>query len=384
MSEKISEYIILMVICPVEFGGGEVQLLLKARKLKEKGFKVKIILLAKSGKLEYLLAEYKIDYLIINNKELGYNPSFSKYVIHFIKSVPKILKINFNLNTKYIFLVNGFPAIFFPLLIKFRLKNKYKFVYFHHHYPFSKIFIWFRHFYKFILNNYDLIVGVSSNIKYALLRYFPSLKEKIILLPNAIADDYFIDKIDKNIIRKELGLPENEILGIYVARFAPLKNHFFLVDLLKEIKRYKLNIKLVLIGSGSMKKYFLERANKENVSDMIIKIDYLPHNEVIKYYYASDICFFPSLVEGFGNAILEAKMAGLPVIIFEKIYTKEHGRYILVANNKEEFFYYSMKLIINNKYRKYLSELARIEAEEYKISSLIDKYEMELKVLIEK
>ncbi|MEM7816973.1 MAG: glycosyltransferase family 4 protein, partial [Candidatus Aenigmatarchaeota archaeon] len=157
----------------------------------------------------------------------------------------------------------------------------------------------------------------------------------------------------KSDIRKELGLPLEDLLGIYLARFTSPKNHLFLIKVLKEVNDFK----IILGGDGEMRDKFLEEVKANRLEDRVIYKGYIKNNLVPLYLLASDFCIFPSKVEGFSNAILEAMVAGLTVIIFENIYSKEYGPHLLVAKSEDEFIEYVKNFVSDKNLREKLGKL---------------------------
>jgi glycosyltransferase involved in cell wall biosynthesis len=370
MSFKIAE-----VICPVEFGGGENQILLRAIKLKEKEINVVVFCLSKSETFENLLKQYNIKYYTICNRKLGFSPSFTEYLLHTIFVIFSSIR-NIELFTDFdIVNAHSFPSILIPFIFKkfFRRRFKSKIIYTHHHYPRSKIFMIFKKLFSIILKDYDSIIAVSSKVmKYSLIDIFPEMESKIYLIPNGIDERDFQITIEKNFLRKYLGLSNDDIYAIYPARFAPHKNHNFLLKVLNEIKVE--NFKLILTSSGSTEDVFKKEIYRLGLEKRIIMLGNISHDKLIYYLMASDFCVFPSLAEGFGVAILEAMMAGLPVIIFKGIYMDEHGKDILVANTEEEFIELVKFLIENENERLDLSRKMKGHALKFTISEATNKY----------
>lgn len=361
------------VICPVEFGGGENQILLRAIELKKRGIDVKVICLASSSAFEAELSKHGINYLVLSKRKLGFSPSLFRYIVQTLVIIPPLIMKRKSLLETDIMNAHGFPSILIPVLLKF-LKGKAfkpKIIYTHHSYPRSGLFLRFRKIFEYILSKYDCIMGVSTKVKEkSLSEVFPSLSYKMDVVPNGISIEDFDLTESKQAIRHRLGLPVDEIIGIYPARFAPQKNHMFLLKVLTAISGFK----LILAGDGATKENFLSEAKKLNLLDRIILTGNIPHSLLIQYLHASDVCLFPSLEEGFGVAIVEAMACGLPTIIFRSIYMKEHGNNIIVAESEDEFLEYTKRLISDKKWRDELSEKVKADARKLSIAASTDKY----------
>ncbi len=148
--------------------------------------------------------------------------------------------------------------------------------------------------------------------------------ERIFNVPNGVAIDRFEKEIDRDKVRTRLGVKKDDILILSVGRNHPKKNYKSLIQAGQHLKDLGLkNFKILCIGSGcaSLKSQVTEL----NLSDNIILIDgmstpdekniLLPVDELVEAYKAADIFAFPSLMETFGIAIVEAMAAKLPVIV---------------------------------------------------------------------
>ena len=109
-------------------------------------------------------------------------------------------------------------------------------------------------------------------------------------------------------IRKQLGIPEDSILILFVGSGFERKGLQFLLQSTKYLA--KENWRLLLMGKGNFEKFMrYAPANKRN---RIIAKE--PDPEIEKFYAAADLFILPSIYEPFGNANLEALATGLPVI----------------------------------------------------------------------
>ena len=122
-----------------------------------------------------------------------------------------------------------------------------------------------------------------------------------------------------------------------VARFAPGKNHEFLVRMYGEVSKKFPNFYLVLVGDGKLRAGIENEVRARGFTGKILFVGYQEPRAVAEYLKASDIFIFPSLKEGFGIVVLEAMASGLPVVIFRDIYVGEFGDDVAVAGNEKEF-----------------------------------------------
>lgn len=142
--------------------------------------------------------------------------------------------------------------------------------------------------------------------------------KKFRLLNNAIdTKDYvFNEEIAKN-VKKELGIPSDAVVIGNVGRFAPQKNHVFLIKIFSEMARKNSNVVLVLVGDGELRKDIQEQVEKLGICDKVIFTGV--RKDVSRLLQVMDVFLFPSLHEGLPVSIVEAQAAGVPCIISDKV-----------------------------------------------------------------
>lgn len=103
-----------------------------------------------------------------------------------------------------------------------------------------------------------------------------------------------------------------EFLSTTVCRLIPQKGVEYLVNAVKEIEG---DFKAVIIGRGPELKELKSLVKKFGLEKKIEFItSFIPEEELIKYYSASDFSILPSLWEPFGIVLIEAMACGNPVI----------------------------------------------------------------------
>ena len=177
----------------------------------------------------------------------------------------------------------------------------------------TKLFLWelcFRRvFYKA-----DTIVSVTNLMKQNMIESYGFKPEKSV----AIYNPYNIEEI-----REAAAEPiEEELAPLFTGRVIVTlgsihrqKGHCHLIRSFAELKKGAGDIKLVIIGkpkSPGLEDKLKQLAVDLHVDDDVVLLGHRqnPH----KYLSRSSIFAFPSLYEGFPNALVEAMICGLPVI----------------------------------------------------------------------
>ena len=142
--------------------------------------------------------------------------------------------------------------------------------------------------------------------------------EKCFVLNNSIYTDKFLYNLEtRNKIRKELNLDDKYVIG-HVGRYAPVKNHTFLLDVFYELQKKHDNAYLLLVGDESeVKKEIQNKIKSLNIESKVLVLS--NRNDVFELLQAMDVFVMPSLYEGLPVTLIEAQAAGLPIIISENI-----------------------------------------------------------------
>lgn len=136
--------------------------------------------------------------------------------------------------------------------------------------------------------------------------------EKIRILTDAIEVDKFrYNKTIRDEYRRKLNLENNFVIG-HVGRFAYQKNHEFLIEVFSKVKENVTNAVLLLIGTGELETTIKRKVIEKRLIDSVIFLGGV--SDIYHWYQAMDLFVLPSRYEGFGMALLEAQIAGLPCI----------------------------------------------------------------------
>ena len=141
---------------------------------------------------------------------------------------------------------------------------------------------------------------------------------------------------ERNRLRKQLGLPEDQKIVIAVGQFIHRKGFDLLLDLWKEKKPPYL---LLLIGGGPLGEVFAQ-----NKSDNVRLVDFQKKDTLALYYQASDLFVLPTREDIWGLVINEAMANGLPIISTDRCVAAveliENGKngYVVPVEDREQTF----------------------------------------------
>lgn len=167
-----------------------------------------------------------------------------------------------------------------------------------------------------ILNRYlgiftDRVVAVSEEVKKEIVRYDSVPENKVAVIYNGVDRKRFVD-IDAQSIRSEFHIPKSTPVIGTVGRFFPQKGQKYLLEAVAKVRNKFPHIAVFVIGDGSLKEELQDHTKKLNIEQNIIFTGV--RRDIPALLSAMDIFIFPSLWEGFGNALVEAMAAGKPII----------------------------------------------------------------------
>jgi glycosyltransferase involved in cell wall biosynthesis len=99
---------------------------------------------------------------------------------------------------------------------------------------------------------------------------------------------------------------------VIIAELHPVKQHAHLFAAFEHVLREQPNARLVCIGNGDRRTALEADIRERGLTDHIHLVGAVPH--AARYLRAADVFVLPSRSEAFGYAVLEAAVAGVPVI----------------------------------------------------------------------
>jgi len=129
---------------------------------------------------------------------------------------------------------------------------------------------------------------------------------------NGIDSSKFIQRADKILIKRDLGLPENAFVVGHTGRFNTAKNHATILKVAEKICSKFENVYFVFVGKDT-EIYVQKLISKEAfISKQIFSLGY--RSDIGSIIQIFDLFFFPSITEGQPNALIEAMVAGIPIV----------------------------------------------------------------------
>jgi len=158
----------------------------------------------------------------------------------------------------------------------------------------------------------DQIIALSEATRSSAAKELGVGLNKITVIYPGVDIGKFTIRETKREVRNALNLPHDvPIIGI-VARLDPVKGHEYLLDAMLRVWNFIASAKLMIVGAGPLEESLRSRVERLGLSKQVMFMGM--RRDIPQLLKAMDIFVLPSLQEGFGMALLEAMVMGLPVI----------------------------------------------------------------------
>ena len=202
------------------------------------------------------------------------------------------------------------------------------------------------------------------------------------LLRRAVDTQLFHPNQRDDNLRDAWGVDTATPVVLYVGRIAPEKNLELAVQAFRAIQQRIPKARYVWVGDGPARAA-LEAAN----ADFIFAG--MQRDEALARHYASaDLFPFPSLSETFGNVILEALAAGLPVVAYAEGAAREHlvdgvNGYCVESGNAPAFIDAATRLASNPALIRHMGRAAHVGVAGLSPDAVIRDFETLLREMAE-
>lgn len=222
------------------------------------------------------------------------------------------------------------------------------------------------------------VIAVCRQVKIDLMHAYGVRDDKIVVIPNGVDHERFHPKrrlTDGRRVREELGIAPAARVVIFVGTGFRRKGlerilHLWDAGLVR-------GVHLLIVGNDSQLSHYRSRWRRKDVFFVG------PQPNVEAYYAAADLLVLPSVQEAFGNVVLEALAAGLPVITVQGVGAadelhSELARGILKNPNDPEELREKIEYLLEPNRWPALSRDARAVAEGYTWDKYLDRLEEQL------
>jgi glycosyltransferase involved in cell wall biosynthesis len=211
----------------------------------------------------------------------------------------------------------------------------------------------------FFKNCHALLYSCNANKDF--LKFYGVNKNKLFFTPCAVDNKFFQSqnlKISnsKNLSRNILGIDEDDLVILFVARFTKRKRPLDVLKALKKINNSKISV--IFIGDGPEKKNMKIFAIENNIK--VNFTGFINHVEMIRFYILADLKVVLSEYDPSPKVLNEAMNFSLPVIVTNNVGTSsdlvKNGKngYIVEVGNIKDI---SKKIKFFNENRKMIKKM---------------------------
>ena len=237
----------------------------------------------------------------------------------------------------------------------------------------SKVLKWIE---NFVLRKYATrILAVGQMVADINRRNYG--KRKVDVIPNGIPKPKFPQVKERERLRREITGNGSHPIVITVGRFSHAKGYEDMIEAFGILQQRAANPKLVMVGSGTTVDHIKEQISDLNLDHSVILTG--EREDVPSLLALSDVYASSSHREGLPLAVLEAMMAGLPVVAtsvgdIPNVVTEETG--VVVPPHHPELLADALEdLLKNPKKREAMGQAAyRRAMNEYSVDAWMRKH----------
>ena len=329
---------ILFVTVGYTLGGSENMIAHIAPRLKNRGYKIRVLAFKNWGPVSDKIKGFGIECLSLQGKGKFDFRVLWRYFIY-LKKAPPDLIIAFlyraYIPSRILGSILGTPTIS-------SVRDVQKWI--------SPLRVFLE---KMTSNMSFIIYSCSNAVTQFLIKQIGIKKERIATIPNGIDADAYDIKINKEKKIKELGLNCNlKIVGTVCRLHEKKKGVKVLFNATKILKK-DIDFQLLIVGTGKDERMLRSMAEKEGID-----VRFLGEREDVReILQVLDVFVLSSLYEGFPVAVLEAMAARVPVVVskvgnLSEVVVNGKTGFLVPVANPEELAKGIKNLLKNDKMRK--------------------------------
>lgn len=167
---------------------------------------------------------------------------------------------------------------------------------------------------KFLSRYTDTLITINSE-DYDMAR--KKFKTKEIKLVHGVGVDksrfdFTMTLEQKKAYRESVGVNENDFVVIQIGELNENKNQLMSINAVKKLVQEKPSIRLLLVGTGKSEDFYKEKIAEFGLNNNVFELGY--RKDIPQLLKISDVCISTSKREGLPVNVIEAQMAGIPVI----------------------------------------------------------------------
>jgi len=151
--------------------------------------------------------------------------------------------------------------------------------------------------------------------------------------------------------RRKLNISNDEVLICWVGRVVAEKRPNIFANVIRRLHSQKVQFRAIVVGAGNFEAELAALPNTDFLG-------WLSGDDLSTAYASSDVFFFPSAVETFGNVTLEAAASGLPLVVEANCsgHLVENDVNGYSCCSDDDFYEATLRLVTDNALRERLSK----------------------------
>lgn len=180
-------------------------------------------------------------------------------------------------------------------------------------------------------------VCVSESVRQFAITQVKLSPQKLVTIPNGIDVERFQQATP--LAREEFGLHPEDLIALFVGRLDPQKGLDLLLEAAARLAEPFPQLKWLIVGQGSESARLRYQITEAGISDRVQLTG--QRKDIPELMKMADLFVFPSRWEGMPNVILEAMVAGLPIVSsrvegVEELLTDNVSAALFPPNSSEE------------------------------------------------
>jgi len=118
-------------------------------------------------------------------------------------------------------------------------------------------------------------------------------------------------------VRRELGIPQDAVVVVKVARLFEFKGHDDILDVAPDLLRSRPNVRLLFIGGGIWRERLEDKARTLGIGERVTFTGLVPSDRIPELLNASDVVVHASYREGLARVLPQGLISGKPVVSYD-------------------------------------------------------------------
>ena len=169
---------------------------------------------------------------------------------------------------------------------------------------------------KRVIDACDRVIVGSEFARRQLAEAVGARIDHVAVIPYGV-DPRFAPRPARADLRARYGLGAGPVV-LFFGGLKPRKNVPLLLDVWPEVVRAVPSARLLIGGGGRLLPALRRRAAAAGLGDRVVFTGYVPEAEKADHFNLADLFVFPSALEGFGLAVVEAMSSGLAVVASDR------------------------------------------------------------------